>query len=175
MRLDKGPLKGSFQGSRKTVRSQQHSARQSRIGYKRALDIAGPAHLGALIAAKPRILARTQGAVTAGPLPKQLHETRLATIIDIATTTYLEALGDEDKATAKLYVLEKAALAADDAWQQTVEGAQQGPAVTNPTVSEIEHSSSASPDDDKDDMDFRPAPRRTRLSAPQLQAAFTVN
>ena len=72
----------------------------------------------------------------------------------------------KDKATAKLYV-QKAAQAPDEARQQTVEG-HNGPAVTNPTVSETENSSSASQDDDDDDMDYSSAPRKSRLSAPQL-------
>ena len=42
-------------------------AGQSGIGYKRARDIAGPAHLGALIAARPRLSAMIPGAVAAGP------------------------------------------------------------------------------------------------------------
>ena len=45
------------------------SAGQSGIGYKRARDIAAPAHLGALIPAKPRIQAMIQDGVTAGLLP----------------------------------------------------------------------------------------------------------
>ena len=47
----------------------------------------------------------------------------------------------------------KAAQRADEAWQQTVDG-HNGPVVTDATVSELEHSSSASEDDDSDDMDF---------------------
>ena len=109
-----------------------------------------------------------QDAVMAGLLPKRPLVTSLAAIIEAATTTYLEALDDEDRATAKLYV-QRAALAGDEAWQQTVEG-HNGPTVTNPTVSEIEQSSSASRDDDDDDVEFTPAPRKSRLSAPQLQA-----
>ena len=54
------------------------SAGQSGIGYTRARDIAAPAHLGALIAAKPRIQAMIQDAVTVGLLPRQPLETRLA-------------------------------------------------------------------------------------------------
>ena len=42
----------------------------------------------------------------------------------------LEALDDEDRATAKLYV-KKAAQAADEAWQHTVDGYNE-PIVTNP-------------------------------------------
>ena len=46
------------------------SAGQSGIGYKRAREIAAPAHLGALIAAKPRVQANIQDAVWLGFLPK---------------------------------------------------------------------------------------------------------
>ena len=81
------------------------SAAQSGTGYKRERDIAAPAHLGALTAAKPRIQAMIQDAVTAGLLPKQPLVTRLATVIETATTTYLETLGDQ--ATAKLYFQKK--------------------------------------------------------------------
>ena len=71
--------------------------------------------------------------------------------------------------TEPLPRFQKAAQAGDEAWQQTVDG-HNGPSVTNPTVSELEHPSSASQDDDGDDMDFSSNPRKSRLSAPQLQA-----
>ena len=99
------------------------SSGQSRIGYNRARDIA-------LIAAKPRIQAMIQDGVTAGLLPKQ----PLAAVIETALSTYLDALDDEDKATAKLYV-QKAAQAAGEARQQTV-GGLRGSSVTSPTVSQ---------------------------------------
>ena len=66
-----------------------------------------------------------------------------------------------------------AAQAADAAWQQTIDG-HNGPSVTNPTVSELEHPSSATQDDGSDDLDFSPAPRKSRLSAPQLQAQLST-
>ena len=112
-----------------------------------------------------------QNAVMAGLLPNQPLETRFAAIIETATFTYLEALGDEDRATAKLYV-QKAAQAADEAWQQTVDG-YNGPSVANPTVSELEHPCSASQDEDSDDTDFISTFRKSRLSAPQLQAQLS--
>ena len=62
-----------------------------------------------------------QDAVLAGLLPKHPLETRLAAVIQTATSTYLSALDDEDKATAKLYV-QIEAQAADDSWQQTIGG-----------------------------------------------------
>ena len=69
------------------------SAGHSGIGYKRARDIAPPAQMRALIAAKPRIQAMILDAVAAGLLLKQPLESRLAAVIE--TATYLEAL-DED-------------------------------------------------------------------------------
>ena len=112
------------------------SAGQSGIGYKRARDIAAPAHLGALIAGKPRIQAIKQDAVTVGLLPKQPLESCPAAVIETATSTYLEAPDGEDRATAKLHV-QKAAQAVDESWQQTVDG-HNGPVVTNATASELE-------------------------------------
>ena len=73
------------------------------------------------------------------------------------------------KPRQKLYV-QKAAQAADEAWQQI--GGLQGPGVANPTIASLEHPSSASQDEDSDDMDFS-APRKSRLSAPQLQAQLS--
>ena len=134
------------------------SAGQSRIGFKRARDIAAPANLGALTGAKPRIQAMIQDAVLAGLLPKQHLESRLAAVIETYTSTYLSALDDEDKAMAKLYV-QKAAQAADEAWQQTI-GGLQGPGVANPTIASLEHPGIASQDEDSEDMDFS-APRKS--------------
>ena len=141
------------------------------LGPVKERDIAAPAHLGALVAARPRIQAMMQDVLTAGLLPKQPLETRLAAVMETATSTYLEALGGEDRDAAKLYV-QKAAQAADEAWQQAVDG-HNGPVGTNPTVSELEHPSSAPQDDDSNDMDFSSTPRKSRLSAPQLQAQLS--
>ena len=48
------------------------SGSQSGIGFIRARDTATPAHLGALVAAKPRIQAMIRDAVWAGLLPEQV-------------------------------------------------------------------------------------------------------
>ena len=97
--------------------------------------------------------------------------TYLAAVVEAATATNLEALDDEDKATAKLYI-QKAAQAADEARQQTAEG-QNGPTVTNQTVSEIEHSGSASQDDDDSDFECVSAHRKSPLIGPELQAQLS--
>ena len=101
---------------------------QSGIGVKRPRDIAAPAHLGALIATKPRIRATIR---------EQILEARFSEVIETVTSTYLSALDEDEQATAKLYV-QKAAQAADEAWQQTV-GGLQGPGVANPTIASLEH------------------------------------
>ena len=50
-----------------------------------------------------------------------------------------------------------------------------GPGVTNPTIASLEHPTSASQDEDSEDMEFS-APRKSQRSAPQLQAQlFTVH
>ena len=122
------------------------------------------------MAARPRIQAMIQDSVTAGLLLQRPLEARLTQDIETATSTYLETLDDGDPATAKLYV-QKAAQAADDAWQQTVDG-HNGPSVTNPTVSGLEHPSSASQDDDSEDMDFSSVVPTQCTAAPS--AAFTI-
>ena len=53
------------------------SAGQSGTGFKRASDIAAPAHLGALIAAKPRILGMIRDAVRGGLLPEHPRDASL--------------------------------------------------------------------------------------------------
>ena len=114
------------------------SAGQSGSGFKRARDIAAPAHLGALIAAKPRIQGMIRDAVQADPRNASLSE-----VIETATSTCLSALDNDEEATAKLYV-QKAAQAANYLQEE----------------------------EDSDDMDFS-APRKSRPSAPQLQAQLS--
>ena len=155
---------GSGLSNEDSMRQATLSAGQSGIGCKRARDIAAPAHLRALIAAKPRIQAVIQDAVWAGLLPEHLLETRLAAVIGTATSTCLSALDDEDQATAKLYV-QKAAQAANN-WRTA------GTKCRKPTITSLEHPGSASEDEHSDDMDFS-APRKSWLTAPQLQAQLS--
>ena len=65
--------------------------------------------LGALIAAKSRILVMIHGAATTGLLPEQPLLARLNTVIETATATFLDALDDWEKPTVGLY-LQKAAV-----------------------------------------------------------------
>ena len=137
------------------------SAGQSGIGYKRSVDVAtvGSPHL-----IKTADSLNIGGAATAGVLPEQPLPA-LGTSVEAASAAFLDAL-DYENLTAKLY-LQKAAHAADESWQQTVQG-HNGP-TGNPTIPDIEQSGSTS---QHDDDDFEPAfapPRRGRLNAPQLQ------
>ena len=97
-------------GSNEVVRSlvRTHSAGQAGIGYKRAADVARPAHLGALIAAKQRILDMIRGATSAGVLPAQP-----LLVLLVATAAFVDALDNSEKPMARLYQQE-AAQAAND-------------------------------------------------------------
>ena len=135
------------------------------LGVKRSVDVARRAHLGALISARPRIRdiirdhCRLVIRVTFAGAPGRFGRSSL------------HRLPGHPWLAAQLY-LQKAAHAADEAWQQTVQG-HNGPTVTNPTIPVIEQSSLASQhDDDEDGITFAPA-RKLRLYAPQLQAQLS--
>ena len=76
------------------------SAGQSGTGFTRARDIPPPAHLGALIAAKPHPR-RSLGRVS--PLSRSWRRVSLSVVIETATSTYLSALDYDEQAAAKLY------------------------------------------------------------------------
>ena len=105
MKSGSGLSNGSSRVLRRIAGYKQPSVQDSPgSGFKRPRDIAAPAHLGALIAAKPRIQGMIRDAVWAGLLPEQILETCLTVVIETATTTYLSALDSDEQATAKLYV-----------------------------------------------------------------------
>ena len=113
------------------------SASQSGTGYKRARDVARPAHLVALIAAKRKILDMIHGAATAGLLPELSW---CAWILELRRPPPPSSspLTTPEKPTARRYQ-QKAAQAAVDSRQQTIQG-HSGTTITNPTVPEIEQS-----------------------------------
>ena len=94
------------------------SAGQSGIGFKGARDVAAPAHLKALIAAKPRMQEMIQDAVWAGLLPQQILEARLSEVIETATSTCLSALDNDEQATAKLHVQSSGRSLAANNWRK---------------------------------------------------------
>ena len=136
------------------------SAGQS--GNRVQKDTAAPAHLGALMAARPRIQAMIPDAVLAGFLPKHPLETRLAVVIETATSTYLSALMMKIKPRQSCTCRRRRR-------QQTKVGRKQLGDCRDPS---LEHHSSASQEEDCDDMDFL-APWKSRLSAPQLVAQLS--
>ena len=112
------------------------SAHQSGIGYKKARDVAGPAHLGALIVAKPRTLDMIHDAATAGLLPKQpLVAAWMLLLKQPPPPTLKHSTARRNPQLDCTYKKQPRQR------KQTVQG-HSGPTVTNPTVSEIEQSSS---------------------------------
>ena len=97
--LGKGPSKDSFPALLRTVPNKP-------ISYFVAeeRDVARPAHLGALIAAKPRILDMIRGATTAGLLPEQPLLARLSAPIESATAAFLDVVDDAERYTSRLYL-----------------------------------------------------------------------
>ena len=94
--------------------------------YRRVRDIAALAHLGSTHCSQAAHPSNDPGRGHSWPSAEALPlETHLAAVIETALSTCLNALDDEEKATAKLYV-QKAAQAAEEAWQQIV-GGLQGP------------------------------------------------
>ena len=127
-------------------------------GYKRAREVASPAHLGALHTADSGHDSRQS---------KQPLLARLDILIESATAAFLDDLDDSEKPTAKLYI-QKPAQAADESWQRTAQG-QNGPTVMPPTISEVEQSGSASEDEDDDSELTFTSPRKNpsqRTTAP---------
>ena len=143
------------------------SAGQSGIGFTR--DIAAPARLGAPIAAKQRIQAMIQDELWAGLLPEHPLKTRLARRSSKQPPPPISAHSmSDEQATAKLSVQK----AAQTAWQQT-NLRTAGAGVTNPIVGIPRRDlGPASQDKPSDVMDFS-APRKSQLSAPQLQAQLS--
>ena len=84
-----------------------------------------------------------RAAAAAGLLPEQPLLTRLDAKVEAASAAFLDAIDDSENPTARQH-LHKAAQAADEAWQQAVEG-HKGPTITNPTIPELEQRSLAFP------------------------------
>ena len=72
---------------------------------------------------------------TSVEVPEHPPPARPSAATESAPAAFLDALDDSGKPTARPY-LQKAAEAAEQLWQQTVQG-YNGPTVTNPTVPEI--------------------------------------
>ena len=136
------------------------SAGLSRIWYKRASDIAAPAHLEALIATKLRIQAMIQDAVWAGFLPE--HPWKLA----------LPRSSKQPTSRIKAPLMTKIKPRRSCKFRRRLRQAANNWRIAGTKCRKPDHPSSASQDEDSDDMDFS-APRKSRLGAPQLQAQLS--
>ena len=115
VKLGTGHLRDSFQDLQKTFSNKPRSVLAS--------EELGTRERGTLPAKHTSVhsLQPNQDAATAGLIPKQPLLARLDASIEAATAVYLDALDDSQKPTTTLY-LQKAAQAADESWQQTVQG-----------------------------------------------------
>ena len=80
------------------------SASQSGIGNKKSFDVAKPAHVGALVAATPRIPDMNQGAAAAVLLLEPLATKRF---VEAASNDFFSALYDSENPTAQLNLQKK--------------------------------------------------------------------
>ena len=97
------------------------------------MDGARPAHVGAVLAARPRIRDMIRDAtnaelVVAPPL--------LLRLVENATAAFLKPFDDSERTTAHLN-LQEAAQAADEAWEQIV-NEHNGPSIAGPTIADVE-------------------------------------
>ena len=90
---------------------------QGGLGWRKILDVARPAHLGALVASGPRLKSMIQAAGVAGLLPVDRLEARLAQWARAAKDALLDSLDEVEKVRAEDF-LGRAEVAADAAWQR---------------------------------------------------------
>ena len=140
-------------------------ARESGLGWRLAQDVARPAHLGALVAASPRVKDMVRACASAGLLPADLLETRLDSLIATAEASYYSVLDEVEKVKAEEF-LRRAKAAAEEMWQRTLTGAS-GP---DPPAPMVAHDG---PGDDEDDP-MVVIRRRGKLNGPQLQRELSI-
>ena len=141
------------------------SAAEGGLGWRQALDVARPAHLGGLIATAPRVKAMIQAGADAGLLPAATLGQRFDAIVTTEESAYLGELDEVDKVQAEDF-LRRAKLAAEAAWDRIVSGGT-GPEHAGPRVP---HYDGQNEDEDADERRMRGA----RISAPQLQRELSV-
>ena len=106
-----------------------------------------------------------QGAATGGLLPEQPLSARLDALVEAAAA----AFHDSENPIARLYLQMQTK---QQSWQQTVQG-HNCPTTTNSTIPESEQSGVASQHGDDDSEPTLAPPRKSWLSAPQLQAQLS--
>ena len=133
------------------------------VGWRQAIDVARPAHLGALIAAAPRLKAMFQDCQCAGLFNASPLEERLARRIGDAETAFLECLDEIEKVMAEDF-LRKAKESAEETWRHTALGLTERIPVA-PRVSRE--------GGEYEEADGSPA-RGTKLTAPHLQRELSM-
>jgi hypothetical protein len=141
------------------------SAKEAGLGWREALDVARPAHLGCLVAVGPRVKAMIQSGAVAGLLPVASLERRLDGLVNAAETAFLATLDEIEKVKAEEF-LRRAKVASASAWTHMVrDGA--GP---EPPAPRIAREVGEQADDEANENNGR----GRRISAPQLQRELSV-
>jgi hypothetical protein len=96
--------------------------KQAGFGWRQALDVARPAHLGGLVAAGPRVKAMIQACTVAGLIPAGSLERRLNVLGASAEAAYLASLDEVEQIKAEEF-LRRAKAAAEEAWARIESGA----------------------------------------------------
>ena len=137
---------------------------QAGLGWKQALDVARPAHLGGLIAAGPRVKAMFKACEVAGLLDAAALEDRLSRRLEAAKISFLANLDEVEKVLAEDFI-KRAQDAAEDSWMHAVSRSNQEPEA--PSVVREGHEGE---EDSSDDL----RQRSVRISAPQLQRELSI-
>ena len=93
--------------TKSTVQSKPRSVLANQELARKKVEVARPAHLGALVAPKPRILDMIRNAASAGLLPEPLSA-RLDAIVE-AASAFRGALDDSENHTARQYLRQSVA------------------------------------------------------------------
>ena len=136
------------------------------LGWRRALDIARPAHLGGLIAVRPRIRAMFESCGVAGLLDAARLETRLDSLIADAKAAYLQTLDEVDAVRAEEFFA-RAQNAAQESWDNLLNGVPgRGPPAPRVLLDDGERAD--------DDNVARAGQQQPRLSSSHLQRELSM-
>ena len=142
------------------------SAKEAGVGFRQASDVARPAHLGAFVAACPRVKEMIKSCTVAGLLPVSQLENQLDEQIAAAEVSYLGVLDEIEKVKAEDFI-RRAKAAAEAAWEQ-MRTAAPGPTPNAPRIARDIG------DNDNDDDGGTGRHRGGRISAPQLQHELSI-
>ena len=139
------------------------SDKQGGLGWRQALDVARPAHLGGLIAAAPRVKSMFRACEQAGLLSASRLQDRLSRTLSAAEATYLQSLDEVEKVRAEDFI-RRAKATAEVMWTNLLDGNT----AREPVAPRVPR------DEGEDEEDDGVQTRSAKLSAPQLQRELSM-